>query len=62
MTDTCQDCGEHGSIICVEYYYTSKNRYDGVSEFMCGSCGARRGRWSNKLLKKGEEELRYGGE
>jgi hypothetical protein len=49
------------NVFIVEYDYTSPNRYDGWSETHCQVCGAKRGRWSNKLLKQGEEELRYGG-
>lgn len=38
------------------------NSYDGWAEIECPKCEKRWGRWSHKLLKKGEEEdtkLRY---
>lgn len=47
-------------LIGVEYPYGHAQRYDGVSEWMCPDCGARRGRWSEKLLMEGEVELRFG--
>lgn len=76
MTDICQDCGidlsytyehEDGTVKTysrrtgIEYSYRHPDHYDGVSEWMCPECGARRGRWTNNLLKEGEFEPRYGG-
>jgi len=55
----CPECKEH--MIGVEYWYTSPNRYDGVSEWMCLPCDIRIGRWSGKRLAEGEEEKRFGG-
>lgn len=51
----------HKRIILIEYAYGSPNRYDGVSEIQCLTCKKRYGRWSKKVLKKGESELRFGG-
>jgi hypothetical protein len=48
-------------VIGVEYSHGSPQRYDGVSEYMCPSCGRREGRWTGKVLAEGEEELRFGG-
>ena len=52
-------CGE--PMIGVEYWYTHPERYDGVSEWQCQKCNIRIGRWSEKILKDDECELRYGG-
>jgi hypothetical protein len=45
-------------VIGVEYDYTSPNRFDGVSEWVCPDCGRREGRFSGKVLEDGEEEVR----
>jgi hypothetical protein len=50
----------HKKIICVEYNYGDPFRYDGVSEIMCKTCKKRYGRWTEKVLKKGEQEPPYG--
>lgn len=60
LREECQDCGGT-DLLYIEYYYTSPNRYDGISEIKCKECGVRRGRWSNKILKDGEEEIIWGG-
>jgi len=64
MDKKCKKCGSK-NIVMVEYgmldvpepdeYY-----YDGISEIDCKDCGARFGRWSNRLLKDGELEPKYG--
>ena len=46
--------------IGVEYNHHNVNHYDGISEWMCPDCGARRGRWSGKLLGLNEYERRWG--
>ncbi len=59
--EKCPKCG--GDLIGIEYWYTSPNRYDGVSEWACENvdkCKYRIGRWSGIELKDGEEEGRYG--
>lgn len=55
-------CCSTPQIAGVEYAYGSTERYDGVSEWACGSCGAREGRWSGKRLAEGEIEPRFGGD
>lgn len=57
----CQTCKNEVTVICVEYPYGSPERYDGTSEYQCGDCGRREGRWTGKQLAKGEEEPRFGG-
>ncbi|EKE19660.1 MAG: hypothetical protein ACD_8C00124G0009 [uncultured bacterium] len=59
--EKCSKCGSK-NIGGVEYNYTSPERYDGISEWVCLDCGFRVGRWSGKELKDGEIEKRYGGE
>lgn len=57
----CPDCGT--SMLAVEYPYGDPNRYDGISEFRCLDeefCGVRIGRWSQRRLKPGEAEGRFG--
>ena len=56
----CPKCGSE-DIIMVEYAYDASDHYDGISEWKCGGCGYRRGRWSGKELKAGEVEKRWGG-
>lgn len=58
----CSKCG--GEIVGVEYHWSVKEHYDGVSEFMCLKCKRRVGRWSNIELKTGEFEkpFNYGTE
>jgi len=56
----CPSCNNQSkySIIGVEYCYGHPERYDGVSEWRCGQCHTRWGRWSGKILKDGEAERR----
>lgn len=57
----CPKCSETTDLIGVEYYYDHPERYDGISEWNCGHCGTRWGRWSGKILAEGESEKRFGG-
>ena len=57
--DKCKKCGSK-NIIHIEYGI-GENVYDGISEIDCRDCGVRIGRWSGRVLKGGEEEIRYGG-
>lgn len=50
----------HKRVRLVEYWYDNPNRYDGISEIRCITCKKRYGRWSGKVLKKGEFEPPYG--
>lgn len=50
----------HKRIILVEYSWDSPDHYDGISEIHCRTCKKRYGRWSGKVLKKGETEPRFG--
>lgn len=43
----------------IQYRGTSED-YDGVSEWQCQQCTVRYGRWSQRLLRPGEIERRYG--
>lgn len=56
---TCAACGSR-DVMGVQYDHNEPECYDGISEWRC-KCGARTGRWSNKILKPGEVEKRYGG-
>lgn len=51
----CESTHWHG----LEYDYTNKLRYDGVSEWVCEGCGYREGRWCGEELKGGEVEPKY---
>jgi hypothetical protein len=53
-------CEAHPEIIGMQYRFTPED-YDGVSEWQCGKCGQRWGRWTKKILAEGELERRYGG-
>ncbi|OGY91508.1 MAG: hypothetical protein A3H70_05260 [Candidatus Komeilibacteria bacterium RIFCSPLOWO2_02_FULL_48_11] len=57
--EKCKKCGSE-NIIMVEYSHDSPEYYDGVSEIQCKDCGARFGRWSERELKEGEVEKRFG--
>lgn len=46
--------------IGVEYWYGSKHRYDGISEWMWQPCGHRFGRWTGEPIMQGFAEPRYG--
>lgn len=48
------------AMIGVQYALTPED-YDGVSEWVCETCGYRQGRWSGRALAEGEIERRYGG-
>ncbi len=43
-------------MIGIEYGHDSKYRYDGVSEWKCGSCSYREGRWCERELVDHEVE------
>lgn len=58
-SNRCPSCGSD-KIVMVEYAYGSPERYDGVSEYQCQSCGARRGRWTGEILGDDEIESRFG--
>jgi len=45
----------------VQYSHTHPQHYDGVSEWECGACRTRVGRWSGKVLADDESEKRFGG-
>ena len=61
LESPCEKCGAE-NWMCVEYAWDDPNHYDGVSEIKCESCGTRWGRWSDKELKEGESEMRFGRE
>jgi len=57
----CPLCGR--DLIALEYNWENPNHYDGISEYFCpqpdtetGTWHYRIGRWSGKILKKGESE------
>jgi hypothetical protein len=52
----CKYCS--GALIGVEYAWDFPGHYDGVSEWRCGECGIRIGRWSGVELAQGESEER----
>lgn len=54
----CQHPGDRK--IGVQYAYPHPEMYDGVSEWVCGDCGRRVGRWSGRVLIGEDYELRYG--
>ena len=56
----CPKCGSH-NVIGLEYSYDMKEHYDGISEWTCGDCKYREGRWTGKELKDNEVEKRFGG-
>lgn len=45
-----------------EYPYGHPGRYDGVSEWICGTCGTRFGRWSGRVLVGDDYERRWAGD
>lgn len=57
--ERCVKCG-NSEIIGVEYPHGTPERYDGISEYLCPSCGYRQGRWTGEQLKKGQVESRHG--
>ncbi len=44
----------------IEYDYNSPEHYDGISEYYCGRCKKRVGRWSGRVLEDGELEKKLG--
>lgn len=63
--DECPNCkisweGNEVNVMMVEYPPGHKERYDGISEYVCFSCRARVGRWTGKVLEEGEYEKRLG--
>lgn len=56
----CRRCDQTVMPIGVEYSYDHPERYDGVSEWRCGRCGRREGRWTGKVLTGGSSEPRLG--
>lgn len=56
--DTCKKCASK-NVVLVEYPYDHSEHYDGVSEVLCNTCGARFGRWSGKELVDGEVEIAF---
>jgi hypothetical protein len=58
---SCGACKGINVMHC-EYSYDHPNHYDGVSEIHCADCGVRTGRWSRRILAKGESEPRFGQE
>lgn len=59
MEMKCAKCG--AKVVMVEYFYSSPEHYDGISEYQCSKqCGWRIGRWSGIELKENEIEGRYG--
>lgn len=55
--NTCTKC-DSINIIGVQYGYGEPEHYDGISEWRCGDCGCRQGRFSGRVLNDGECELR----
>jgi hypothetical protein len=46
-------------VVGIQYSHRHPQHYDGVSEWQCGKCNARIGRWSGKVLADDESEKRY---
>lgn len=55
----CAACGNQEDLTGQEYPYDDPLHYDGVSVWHC-PCGARTGRWSNRILQPGEGERPFG--
>ena len=55
----CVDCGTEG-LIGIEYDWTTRESYDGISEWECPACGSRRGRWTGEKIPDGYVESRFG--
>lgn len=49
------------NVVGIQYPHLHPQAYDGVSEWVCGECGARIGRWTQKILAEDESEQRFGG-
>lgn len=56
----CRCCNSE-NVVGVEYDYGHPHRYDGMSEIRCLDCKVRVGRWTGKVLAKGETEPPHGG-
>lgn len=52
----CPKCGSK-NYFGVEYSYDDPKHYDGVSEWQCGPCNFRQGRFSGKELTGTDQEL-----
>lgn len=46
----CRRCDMTVTTFAVQYPYDHPEHYDGTSEYQCGRCGRREGRWSGKVL------------
>jgi DNA-directed RNA polymerase subunit RPC12/RpoP len=57
--ERCPRCGPKVMGGC-EYAYGSPERYDGISEWVCPSCGTRVGRWTGRVLTGSMAEPRFG--
>ncbi len=57
----CHVCDSTEPAMGVEYRWPCRERYDGISEWVC-TCGTRLGRWSGRVLADDEIERRHGGE
>ncbi len=56
----CPKCDR--PMIAVEYDYSHRDHYDGVSEYFCEyGCGIRVGRWTLRILERDATEPPYGG-
>ena len=58
----CRRCDKTVMPIGVEYSWDHPEHYDGVSEWRCGECGWREGRWTGSILTEGASEPRLGEE
>lgn len=56
----CARCDKNIMPIGVQYSYDHPESYDGVSEWVCGECGRREGRWTGAVLTEGASEPRHG--
>ena len=52
----CKKCAS-GSVVLVEYAFERHAHYEGATEVLCLSCGARFGRWSgNEIVEEAEKK------
>jgi len=58
----CKRCDQAVTAFAVEYPLDHPEHYDGTSEFQCGRCGRREGRWTGRVLTGGATEPRHGRE
>lgn len=58
----CRRCdrNDFGRVGGVQYDYDHPEHHDGVSEWVCLTCGRREGRWTGAVLTNGASEPRYG--